>query len=65
MTVCSYVLRAPASARIVSDALGVDERTVSGLSPHVLAVRTVGERLESLPVMVVSVPWFDGDAYTR
>ena len=61
MTVCCYVLRAPASASIAADAIGLDLRAVKTLGPHVIACSTVGSDGASLPPMVLSVPWFDGD----
>lgn len=61
MTVCCYVLRSPASARIAADALGMDMKAVKTLAPHVIACSTVGLDGETLPPMVLSVPWFDGD----
>lgn len=61
MTVCCYVLRAPASASIAADAIGLDLRAVKTLGPHVIACSTVGSDGATLPPMVLSVPWFDGD----
>lgn len=61
MTVCCYVLRSPMSARIAADALGLDMRDVKTLAPHVMACSTVGSDGETLPPMIVAVPWFDGD----
>ena len=41
--------------------IGLDLRAVKTLGPHVIACSTVGSDGASLPPMVLSVPWFDGD----
>ena len=61
MTVCCYTLRAPAAATIAADALGMDMQAVRTLGKHVIACSTVAPDGSTLPRMVLSVPWFDGD----